>query len=757
MMESLIILLFSAFLESVNIKVYYISDQEPRMSYTHANRPMQLTTSLGEDVLLLTGFQGQESISAPFHFWLQVVSSDPRVSPGDLLRRPAAVSLALADGTLRYFHGLISRFIRGGQDRSGLVTYRVELVPWFWFLELTADCRIFQNMSVQRIVQTIFDENGYSDYEFRWLTAGQATRVYCVQYRESAFNFVSRLLEEEGIFYFFEHERGRHLMVMADTSLQHPPCPGPSTIAVSHTEQAMLDDDTILELSICDQVQTGKIALTDFNFEVPSTNLGVEVGEREEIYDYPGLYDNRSRGDGLSSVRLEEHLVAIQRFQGSSGCRAFMSGHYFQLKDFHRKDAETKQVLHAVSHQARQPMDLSTENSGDVFRYQNTFSSFPYATPFRPPRTARRPLVTGTQTAIVVGKAGEEIWCDSYGRVKVQFHWDRRGQMNEESSCWVRVSHGWAGSSWGAIYIPRIGQEVIVDFLEGDPDRPIITGRVYNAEQMPPYSLPEHQTRSTLKSNSSKGGAGSNELRFEDKKGTEEVFLHAQKDFNEVVENDHTTLVKHDQLNTVNHDRTHVVHHNESITIGVDQTCMVGVNRTEQVGQNETITIGMNRTEQVGQNETITIGMNRTEQVGINESVTVGASRTVSVGAGQSTHIGGVHTETVALAKAETIGLAKALSVGAAYQVSVGGAMNTTVGLIQAEEVGLSKIVKVGKKSSTTAGEEFTVVVGSASLTLKSDGTIILKGKDLLFQGSGDISCKASGNVVIKGTKTDVN
>jgi len=717
------------------------------MSFTHANRPLKLTTSLGEDVLLLTGFHGQESISAPYHFGLEVVSSDPHVTPGDVLRKPATVSLELSDGSTRYFHGLIRRFVRAGRDKSGMVMYRAEIVPWLWFLELSTDCRIFQNMSVQQIVTAIFEDNGYHDYEFRDLTAGQAPRVYCVQYRESAFNFVSRLLEEEGIFYFFEHEAGRHLLVLGDTALQHPPCPGPLLVSVSGMEHGVLEDDTILELSICDEVQSGKIGLTDFNFEMPGSSLLVEVGERDEVYDYPGLYDNRSQGSSLSSVRLEEHLVAIQRLQGSSGCRAFTTGHYFKVKDFHRTDAKVKQVLHTISHQARQPMNLSTDDADGVFRYQNTFSSFPYATPFRPPRSARRPVVTGTQTAIVVGKAGEEIWCDSYGRVKVQFHWDRRGKRDEESSCWVRVSHGWAGSSWGSIYIPRMGQEVIVDFLEGDPDRPIITGRVYNAEQMPPYTLPAEQTKSTIKSNSSKGGEGFNELRFEDKKGSEEVFLHAQKDWNTKVLHDRSTTVGRNQSTHVGHEDSECSEACDFCGGCGDQSLTVGMNRSVTIGKDENITIHANQTQTIDKNQTLTVTQNRTRTVTGHEAVTIDSGQEIKIKKKREIDIKGGETYTVTDGRELTITGDEKRTVNGATTLTLNGTM--TLNLSDARTSTL-------KMNDTLTIEGTLTIVANKGIEISSPKLLKISSSDQVVIGAGNAVItldSKQGSVGISGTK----
>jgi type VI secretion system secreted protein VgrG len=328
---------------------------------------------------------------------------------------------------------------------------------------------------------------------------------------------------------------------------------------------------------------------------------------------------------------------------------------------------------------------------------------------------------------VVVGPAGEEIYVDKYGRVKIQFHWDRFGTNDENSSCWVRVSHPWAGKNWGMIAIPRIGQEVIVDFLEGDADQPIITGRVYNADQMPPYDLPANATQTGIKSRSSKGGstANFNELRFEDKKGSEQVFLHAEKNQDIEVENDETHWVGHDRTKTIDHDETTHVKHDRTETVDNNETISIGKDRSETVGNNETISISKNRTEDVGDNETISIGKNRSETVGENETIDIAKNRDRTVG----------QNETINIGKNQTIEVAE----------------------IRQTTIGKDDMNQVAKKFYLEAGDEITLKTGNASITMKKDGTIQIKGKDITIIGSGKINAKASGDMVLKGSKIAQN
>ena len=536
--------------------------------YSQTKRPMKVSTVLGEDVLLLEGFAGEEAVSAPFHFTLDLLSEDTAVDGQQVLRTPVAVTLELPSGGQRLIHGLISRFAQ--LDRRGeLTVYRADIVPWLWFLSLSTDCRIFQNLSVLEIVEQVFKAQGFSDFQVK-CTKSYAKREYCVQYGETHLNFVTRLLEEEGIFYFFEHSKDKHLLTLADASSAVKPCPEQATARMAVTAGPWQGEDVVTSLQMEDAVHTGKVTLRDYDYLQPTLQLQSSASGQssQEAYDYPGGFATLDNGDRYARLRLEEHETWGQMVRGTSTCRAFVSGGRFDLKEHFRAPANRTYMLVRIEHAGS--VGGFTPAEGGVLEYQNSFVAIPHSVPFRPPHTAAKPAMRGSQTAVVVGKAGEEIWVDSHGRVKVQFYWDRNGNKDENSSCWVRVASTWAGKSWGFVQIPRIGQEVIVDFLEGDPDRPMITGRVYNADQTPPYTLPGNQTQSGVKSRSSKGGGTDNfnEIRFEDKKGTEQIFLHAEKDFKSEVENDETRQVDHDRTTTVkNNDTRTVTQGNDALTV----------------------------------------------------------------------------------------------------------------------------------------------------------------------------------------------
>jgi type VI secretion system secreted protein VgrG len=531
--------------------------------YSQANRPIRVETALGEDVLLLEAFSGEERVSAPYAFTLELVSQDAAIEPVKVLRSPAAVMIDLPNGEKRAIHGLISRFVQLGQTGGAdLTAYRAELVPWLWFLSLSSDCKVFQNMTVLEIVEQVFKDLGYSDFEIKCVKS-HPKREFCVQYRETHLNFVSRLLEEEGIFYFFNHTSSKHVLTLADDVSAVKPCPGQAAARMAVKSGGWQEEDVVTAVEREHAAYIGKVTLREFDYLQPSLRLESSVSGdgHGEIYDYtfPGNFKSPDTGDQLARLQLEEQEQWHEVVRGDGTCRSFQSGCRFDLKEHYRGEVNQAYQLLRVHHAARTGGYRS--RTEDEFDYRNGFVAIPHTVPFRPPRITPKPVVQGSQTALVVGKAGEEIWVDKHGRVKVQFHWDRDGKKDENSSCWVRVSSTWAGKGWGFVQIPRIGQEVIVDFLEGDPDMPIITGRVYNAEQVPPYALPANQTQSGAKSRSSKGGGTDNfnELRFEDKKGSEEVYLQAEKDL--------TAKVKNDASAQIGNDRTVVIQNNDTLTV----------------------------------------------------------------------------------------------------------------------------------------------------------------------------------------------
>lgn len=495
----------------------------------------------GEDDLLIEEMTGHEAMSQLFEFRLRLLSEHEDIDPRKVIAKPAILRTETWDtghmGGERHWNGVVSRFQRTGRvpsaDGEDLFAYECDIVPWFWFMTQHEDCRIFQNKTVREIVETIFDEFDYSDFRFE-LTEEHPSLEYCTQYHETTFAFLSRLLERDGICYYFRHnEEGgeaRHILVFTDNNGSNPAL-DPATIPFHHAGAAEAFD-AIRRLSLDQQMRTRKVTLGDWDFvkkrllrEDTPTVLAIGADRDLERYRYPGNFVDPDLGKYRSRVVMEAEEASHMRFRGDSQVRTLAPGHTFTLEDHPFDEFNIEYMVISVSHHGRNNLT----NDGSPSDYRNEFSLQPHEITWRAPLSTAKGLVRGPQTALVTGPAGEEIHTDEHGRIKIQFHWDRQGQYDDKSSCWVRVAQLWAGNGYGTMFIPRVGMEVMVDFLEGDPDQPIVTGCVYNGVNKPPYALPANATRSTLKTLSSKGGGGTNELRFEDKKGSEEVFIQAEK------------------------------------------------------------------------------------------------------------------------------------------------------------------------------------------------------------------------------------
>jgi type VI secretion system secreted protein VgrG len=600
--------------------------------FEQANRLIAVDTPLGADRLTLRSFTGTEAISQLFRFQLEMTSDDPEINFDQIVGQQVTVRVTLADGSSkRYFNGHVSRFTQlPGEER--LAHYQAVVVPWLWFLTRTADCRIFQEKTVPEIIKQVFGDFGFHDFEDQ--TQGHYdTWDYCVQYRETACDFVMRLMEQEGIFFFFRHEESKHVLVMGDAPSAHKPCPNQPSVSSERVTGPGYDreNDVILRWEYRQKLRTGKYASTDYNFETPGTSLLAKLdssinqggNQRYEVFDYPGEYEKRNQGETQVRLRIEEQELSHIVVHGDGNCRDFSAGLRFDLTDHERQDQNGPYVLTSVTHKAHSGTFYTGQlEEGAV--YANNFTCIPHSVPFRPPRTTAKHLVQGPQTAVVVGPGGEEIYTDKYGRVKVQFHWDRRGNADEKSSCWMRVSQPWAGKNWGGMWIPRIGQEVVVSFLEGDPDRPIITGRVYNAEEMPPYKLPDNQTMSTMKSRSSKGGGGFNELRFEDKKDKEQVFIHAERNMD--------VRVKKDRFETVIADSHLGVGGDQLEEISGDRHLHVKGDQNQKVDGTVSMNAGMDMQEKAGMNYALESGMDMHLKAGMNVVIEAPVTLTLKCG-----------------------------------------------------------------------------------------------------------------------------
>jgi type VI secretion system secreted protein VgrG len=743
------------------------------MALKQAQRRLAVTTPLGEDTLVLTAFAGHEEISRLFGYQLDFISDNASVDAAQIVGKNVTFTVAMADDSPRYFNGFVSRFYAGDEDQKGRRNYRAEVVPWLWFLTRTSDCRIFQSKSAPDIIQQIFKDLGFSDFKLQ-LSGKHPQRDYCVQYRETDFNFVSRLMEEEGIFYFFKHEQGKHTLVLADQKSGYFDCPE-NQVDYPRDPGGRAMEDHITRWEHCYEFRTGKWAQTDYNFEdhparsapLPAklmmtnenTTVNLPDAKKYEFYDYPGTFAKKDEGDGYTKLRMEEEEVEHDVVQAGSNCRSFTPGGKFKIRHHIAKSEEGKGfVITMIRHAAREHYE-----SGEAvdFDYENSFECIPDSVVFRPARTSPRPRIHGVQPAVVTGPAGEEIYPDKHGRVKVQFFWDREGKRDDKSSCWIRVSQDYAGKAWGSVTIPRIGQEVLVSFLEGDPDRPIITGRVYNADQTPPYPLPSKKMVSGLKSNSTPGGGGYNEYIFDDTKGNELIREHGQYDKDSTIEHDLREHVKHNRHRDVTHDetvvigndQTNTIHANRTETVDKDETITIHGNRTETVDKNETITIHGARTETLDKDENITISGGRTESVSKDEKISIGGGRTESVGKDESISIGGGRSESVSKDESITIGGSRAESVSKDEAVSISGGRNLSVGKDDIVSVTGGQTVNVGKTLALIAADQISFTTGDACIVMKKDGTIQISGKDITIDGSGQISGKASKDIVLKGQK----
>jgi type VI secretion system secreted protein VgrG len=670
----------------------------PDDAIDQAGRPLAVTTPLGKNDLLLIGVGATEVISQLFSFQLDLLAKNKTEIPFDkLLGQKITAQLALPNGGYRYFNGICNRVSQGEQDNT-FTYYRMSVVPSIWLLTHRAQSRIFQQVNVPDILKKVLEEFDVG-YE---LEGTFEKRDYCVQYRETDFHFISRLMEEEGIYYYFKHEADSHKMVVANTPRSHVEVPGAATLLHESLYGGnRVGEDRVFGWERAQELRSGKYTLWDHHFELPHKHLeatkaiqeSVMVGTVEhklkvgnndklEIYDWPGKYAQRfdgvAPGGGdqaadlqkifsdnkrTAEIRMQQQAAPGIVIRGASSCRQISAGHKFSLS--RHPNADGPYVVLEAYHTASMP---ASYRSGDApaFTYQNSFTCMPFGVPYRPPQVTSKPVIQGTQSAVVVGPAGQEIFTDKYGRIKVQFHWDREGKNDASSSCWVRVSQPWAGKRWGSFFLPRIGQEVVIDFQEGDPDQPICIGSVYNADQMHPYlgdgfdsKHPNDPKLTGVKSNTTPGGQGFNEWRFDDTKGKEQIFFHAQRDMDERVLNDTRECVLHDRNLIVGSekdgsktgDQRELVYQDKHLKVHRHQIEHVAGNMELRVGGgddgdgSQDIAIAGTRTEAIGGEDHLHITKDRKQQIDGSTSLTVKKSQQEKVGekhaldAGQEIHL----------------------------------------------------------------------------------------------------------------------
>ena len=730
------------------------------------NRTFIAHSPLGEQ-LEFRSMEGTEQIARLFEFRVRLISKNSSISAKSLLGKDMSIEVDLTTekggGGKRFISGQVTQFTYIGKD-GDFYLYESILRPWLWHATRRSDFKIFQFKRVPDIIKEVLAKYGFSIEDK--LTGSYREWKYVVQYGETDFNFVSRLMEQEGAYFYFSHSSGNHTLVLADDIGSHSPLPnGPSTIPYYSGDRAahVHDEDFLDGWYFAEDIASGNFAADDYDFEKPKAILDtmqqMPAGHSEdsrEQYEWPGGYTEFSVGDNYARIRIEQQKAQREIAQGEGNARNIAPGYLFTFSKYPREDQNKTYLIEAAHYRFEENVRRSdgAGGSGSAKRggidsgttYRISFSVVPQSTAFRSQRVTPKPHTMGPQTAVVTGPAGEEIYTNEHGQVKVQFHWDRYGKFDENSSCWIRVSQTWAGANYGSMHIPRIGQEVIVDFLNGDPDYPIITGRVYNAMQTPPWDLPANKTMSGIKTHSSKGGASgdglkngpgdANAIRFEDKAGQEQLWFHAQKDQLTEVEHDEDKwvgydrrkVIDRDEFNTIHRDRTEIVDRNEKINVHGW--------RTEEVDLDETITIHQNRKERVDLNEKISIGVNRTEDVGNNEKVKIGVNQNLRVGANKQ--------ETIGLTSIKFVGILQSTTIGAVYNLNVGAAWSSNVGFTHKHIV--------GSAYNVTVGSIYTNAVGGATHRMDKEGNNVLTSAN----GKGLINMDQDGVITIRATKIKI-
>jgi type VI secretion system secreted protein VgrG len=741
-------------------------------TYTQKNRPMAVTTPLDPDVLLLTGFTGHEGISQLFRFELDLLAENgTSIAFDQLLGQPVTVDLELSGGKKRHFNGIVSRFGEGLRDNR-FTAYRAEVVPRFWLWSRRVQSRIFQHTTIPEILKQVLEG---LDVTFE-ISGAFHTRDYCVQYRESDYAFANRLMEEEGIYYYFTHTAGGHKMVVANTPQSHRDVPEQSTVIFEEVIDGSRRDDRVLEWEKVQELRAGKLRLWDHCFELPHQHLegtrtiqdSVSVGavthklkvggnDRLHIHDYPGGYAQRfdgvdagggdRAGDLAKIFQDAERTVAIRmqreasksvEIRGLGRCRQFVTGHKFTLQ--RHFNADGVYVLTTVRHSAQLGGAYHTGNGHpETLTYENTFTCIPLALPFRPPLLTPKPMIAGPQTAVVVGSPGEKIFCDKYGRVKVKFHWDPIPKKDANSSCWIRVSNNWGGSRWGGMFLPHVGQEVIVEFEEGDPDRPVITGRVYNAECMPPRVLPANKTQCNISDH------GGDYILCEGADGKQQVDIHSTTA--------HTQLTLGKALSEAG------THHYPAfpVTFALGETAgpLDGFNMATDahwlvnIGANAYFRIGANWSIYVHDNWKVHVHGNHKEEIDGHEVESVKLFKHSQVGGFLHEMVGGFRVNTVGLFRAEVVGGYKKEVVLGRKNSSIGSNLTETIKGNHKETTGGDILIEAAKRG----GERILLQCGASSIELHKNGTITIKGKVINLHAEEDINGDAKKALRLRGDK----
>ena len=697
------------------------------------NRQLRLKGPLGPKKMILVRADISEKMSTLTETDIQFISPDHNMKMEDVVGQRLSLELDDEEGNTRHWHGYcVSCAFEGRMGGQGL--YRAEVRPWLWFLTLHSDCRIFQEKSALDVIKEIFSDRGFSDIQDK-TSSNFEKREYLVQYRETDYEFVTRLMEEEGMYYYFTHDSSKETLVLADGSGSHSPLQDAAEIRFEFKEDGSSgggagsfkrDEDHIYEWKSSERVNTGKVSLTDYDFTKPTTDLKAltsipkgKHGHKDiEVYDYPGIHVTADFGKMRTRVRAEALASEYKRTWGKSNVRTMAVGGTFKLKDHPRTDFNKEYLVLGASHKLQietdEDKDGQTKGNSDPKAaegkqesYESEFSVQLKSEPFRAPLTTPRPIIPGVQTAVVTGPSGDEIYTDKYGRIKVQFHWDRVGQKDEKTTCFIRVAQTMSGQGWGVFHIPRIGQEVVVQFEEGNPDRPIVTGMLYNEAKKHPFDFPANMTQHGMKSNTTKGGGGFHELVFEDKKDEEFIRLQSEKDYKETIKNNAEISIGFEKKDPG--DLTQKVYHNktEELETGDYSFTIKDGLQLVDIAKTNAVTIG--------ESETITIGNDKTDGIGANYTIDVGDTLDITA--------------------------------GSMITFTVGG---STIEMTSSE-------IKISSTTISIEGTGKVELNAGGSMKLEASGSMDVKGSMTTLEGSGMATVKAGGILTVQGSLVKIN
>lgn len=700
-------------------------------SHANAARFFVELGSYDQDDLKVVRFSSEEALGELFTVTVEFASRDPELDLEAITGAPAVFYVSTETGE-RYLHGIATEISRQ-RSTPRHTFYTVTIRPKPWVLTRRTDCRIFQDITTEDILKAVFDVHGLtsSDLEFDLASATKAHH-YCVQYRETDFDFVTRLLQDEGLYFSFDSDAERSVMVVTDKATQRPALPvGDDSLRYAPPGGMMPEDDRpqVFDAELRRAVVHEAYATRGWNIEQPSEMHDARTARESdplEVFESIDVYDDAEVGGGISGRRLEALQAREVELTGRSNAVGVVPGYALELGGDERPEFDGEYHVVAVTQTGASGQSLEEDMAtGGESTYSNVFVAIPAATPYRPARTIPRPLAEGTQLGLVVGSSNAEIETDEYGRIKVRFRWHRESPEDETSSCWIPVAQPWAGSDFGFLAIPRVGQEVVVDFIDGNPDRPIVVGSVYNGENMSPQTLEENKSRMILRSRSLGGSGGFNEITLDDKESSEELFMHAERDMRQTVKRNRTRSVGGDESVTVSGKQTTTVKKDQELTVQENRTTTVVKEQTLTTGEDFTRNSGKNEIRDVAENVTLTVGGDVEETVRKSVTTTIGKDQTVTVGNARKTEVGG----------------GDELAVTGELEVSSSGATK----------------VDAGKTIELNAADEIKLTCGSASISLKKNGTIEIAGVAIKINGQGPIDMVSSANVNVKGAVVQMN